>query len=93
MTIKRARAIEDAIRQVLLHHWDPIGVADAPEAANEYDSYIGALYRLLASGADEATIATHLADIQTDAMGLTTKPESVMEVARRLRGINVTLQD
>ncbi len=46
---QRAREIQDSIRQVLLHDWDPIGVADEPAAQDEYDAYVGGVYRLLAS--------------------------------------------
>ena len=35
----RARKIQDAIGEVLMQHWDPIGVNDVPEARGEYDAY------------------------------------------------------
>ena len=35
------REVMRAIRAALMQHWDPIGVADIPEAADEYDSYLG----------------------------------------------------
>jgi hypothetical protein len=39
---KRAVVIQDAIRQILYHDWDPIGVAGlAPP--DEYDHYIAAV--------------------------------------------------
>ena len=44
---ERAKSLQDAIRQVLLHDWDPIGVADVPEAQDEYDSYISQIYGML----------------------------------------------
>jgi hypothetical protein len=45
---KRAAEIQDAIRQVLYRDWDPIGVCGvAPE--DEYDSYIGGVYRILST--------------------------------------------
>jgi hypothetical protein len=47
----RAREIQEQIRQILLHDWDPVGVRDQPSAQREYDSYVGGLYRLLAEGA------------------------------------------
>jgi hypothetical protein len=31
---KRARVIQAAIREVLLNHWDPIGIAGEPAAQN-----------------------------------------------------------
>ena len=36
----RARRYHQAIHHILLHEWDPIGVADEPEAHYEYDSHI-----------------------------------------------------
>jgi hypothetical protein len=42
------------IRALLMAEWDPIGVADIPEAQTEYDSYIGLLAdRLRRSGSIE----------------------------------------
>src|SRR5437867_11803711 len=61
---RRAREIESQIAEILLHDWDPIGVADEPQARDEYDSYIGGVYRLLASGASVAEIEAHLRDIE-----------------------------
>ena len=34
---KRAKRYYDAVREILLREWDPIGVPDVPEAQNEYD--------------------------------------------------------
>jgi hypothetical protein len=87
---QRSREIEDAIRQVLMRDWDPIGIADEPACADEYDSYIGGVYHLLASGADEARIASHLATVQTEMMGLPKQAVFLMDVAQRLREIDVS---
>jgi hypothetical protein len=56
------------IRTILMSKWDPIGVSDVPEAANEYDSYIGGVYELLESGASEERIRAHLCTIEIEAM-------------------------
>ena len=61
--------IESAIRRVLMAKWDPIGVSDEPEAANEYDSYIWGVYGLLKRGASDEEIAEHLLSIETESMG------------------------
>jgi hypothetical protein len=84
----RSRQIEDAIKQVLMHDWDPIGIADEPACGDEYDSYIGGIYHLLASGADDMQISSHLAAVQTEMMGLPQQPVFLIEVARRLREID-----
>jgi hypothetical protein len=36
---ERVGRYHDAVREILLRERDPIGVSDAPEAQNEYDSY------------------------------------------------------
>ena len=37
------------IRRLLMEEWDPIGVKGIPEAADEYDSYRGAVAGMLRS--------------------------------------------
>jgi hypothetical protein len=32
------------VREILMREWDPIGVAGSPEAADEYDSYVGKVH-------------------------------------------------
>jgi len=34
----RARRYHEVIHRILMQTWDPIGVADVPEAQDEYDS-------------------------------------------------------
>jgi hypothetical protein len=77
----------EAIHAVLIDEWDPIGVGDIPEAQDEYDSYIPAIYRLLTEESDFATIASHLDRIQIHAMGLYTGGEKTLEIAKRLREV------
>ena len=48
---ERAREIQRSIAEVLLRNWDPIGVRNVPQAQDEYDAYVGGVYRLIASGA------------------------------------------
>ena len=88
---KRTREIQDSIREILMREWDPIHVQDIPEAQDEYDGYVGGVYRLLASGASEVTIATHLASVERESMGLPTSSEALLAVARHLREIDVRL--
>ena len=95
----RARQIQDDIRAVLLRAWDPIGINDVPEAQDEYDSYVGGVYRLLASGASEDQLIEHLRRIETTSMGLSVPDAShqapwndrLRVVAIRLQGLNVKL--
>ena len=85
-----ARNVEGAIRRVLLRDWDPIGVRDAPEAQDEYDGYVGGAYRLLAAGVTGSDLAEHLARIEHDAMGLSGNRDRFMDVAARLKEIDIT---
>ena len=76
--------IQDRIGRILYEHWDPLVVrGSAP--SDEYDSYIGGVYRLLASGASSEQVAEHLAEIERDALGY---PEATaarnLETARKL---------
>jgi hypothetical protein len=59
------------VREILMREWDPIGVADAPEAADEYDRYAAKAYvMLMDERADEKRIAAYLFDVATKSMGL-----------------------
>lgn len=90
---QQAQAITDSIRQVLLHHWDPIGVMDDPECpCDEYDSYIGELYRYLACGKSAEFIAQHLCTVEEEQMGLGHVPVPArLPVANKLKALNVSL--
>ena len=88
---KKAKEIQEKIRQVLLHDWDPIGVSGIPEAQDEYDSYVGGIYRLLASGASEYQIIERLYNIETVSMGLNGNREGLKGVAEKLAKLDVSL--
>lgn len=90
----QAESITDAIRQVLVRDWDPIGVMDDPEwPRDEYDSYIGEIYRYLARGESLEFIARHLCFIEDKVMGLGRLPESSrLPVAKKLKAIDVSMQ-
>lgn len=66
----RAARYHRAIKSILLHEWDPIGVADVPEARDEYDSYVPGIYKMLISRRDEKDIFDYLWEIETEHMGL-----------------------
>ena len=66
---RHARDLQRQIGEVLLRNWDPLGVASEPECADEYDAYVGPVYRLLASGASDREIAEHLVGLETNVLG------------------------
>jgi len=88
---ERAREIQQRIKEVLLRHWDPVGVAAEPRAQDEYDGYVGGVYRLLASGAEPLVVADHLARLEVEQMGLATPVDKLLPVAQRLCALDVRL--
>ena len=81
--LDRARRYHDGIREILLQ-WDPIGVADVPEAQDEYDSYIGKLYVLLIRHESQQAIVDHLWRVETEHMGLSGNRKHTEAIADRL---------
>ncbi len=90
---QRARQIQAAIRAILLRDWDPIGIyGEGPD--DEYDSYIGGVYRLLATGTSTNEIAEHLRKIEEEAMGVQPRShETLLDVALKLRGLDIRLDE
>jgi len=68
---------------------------DDPEwPRDEYDSYIGEIYRYLARGESVEFIAKHLCFIEEKAMGLGRLQEAArLPVAERLKAIDVSLHE
>jgi hypothetical protein len=60
----------EAVREILLHEWDPIGVAENPECRDEYDRYARTVCRYLREGVDAFKLGAYLAQVQAVAMGL-----------------------
>ncbi len=58
-----------------MREWDPVGVAGIPEAADEYDDYVGRVYvMLMDERATVEQITAYLLDTATDHMGLSHSP-------------------
>ncbi len=84
----KIRAAKLQMRRVLLEEWDPIGIVNEPMAQDEYDSYLGGLYDLLAGNATEAEIAQHLNEVETVNMGGNARPfDELLSVAQSLKRI------
>jgi len=60
----------NVIREILLRHWDPIGICDVPEAADEYDHYAAAILQMLKAGRNRDDLEAYLIDVMTSRMGL-----------------------
>jgi hypothetical protein len=68
--LHRAKSQQDAIRQVLLRDWDPIGVSELPQAQDEYDSYISQIYGMLIRREPRHNLVDFLWWVETEHMGL-----------------------
>jgi hypothetical protein len=80
----RAKVYHAAIREILLNEWDPIGVSRIPEAHDEYDGYVGGVYRLLTTHANRHELFIHLWQIETDHMGLSGNRHHTEAIAEKL---------
>jgi hypothetical protein len=83
---QRARDIQHAIRNVLYRYWDPIGVAgEAPP--DEYDRYIGGVYRLLIQDVTDGEMTKHLRSVSPE--GFEVSRTRLAFVVKKLRAIDV----
>ena len=88
---KRAAEIQDSIRQILYHDWNPIGFAGLLPK-DEYDRYIAPVYRILAGRRSEQELIEFLFRTERDIIGLPRdSPEQLRPVARRLLQLDVRL--
>jgi hypothetical protein len=88
----RAKEIQEAIRAILVRHWDPIGVSDLPMAQDEYDSYIGPVYRVLSSSRSEEEIISFLSHVEANMMGFGAPDrDRLRKVASQLMAVDVSL--
>jgi hypothetical protein len=88
----RALEIQDSIRQVFLRDWDPIGIGDVPDCADEYDSYISPVYRVLAGTRSTDDLVKCLLRIEREEMEIgPTELGDLHSVAQKLLELEVKL--
>lgn len=88
---RRAKEIQQAIREVLRRDWNPIGFDDhLPE--DEYDSYVTPVYRILTDCRSEQELIELLFRTERDIIGLPCKsPDQLRPVPRKLLELDVAL--
>jgi len=65
---REVKEISKAIKEILLIHWDPIGIYKiGPD--DEYDSYIWPIFKLLRNGASITEMADYLYHLEKDIIG------------------------
>jgi hypothetical protein len=78
------RVGERELRSVTMSGWDPIGVADEPLAASEYDNYLAQIVERLRAEVTTDDLAGYLADVRAS-MGLERDVPRDLAAARRMR--------
>ena len=78
------------IRAVFMDEWDPIGVRNIPECADEYDSYVMPLYSILRQRKSETAVLDFLQGAYRDMMGITVPSEKFREIATKFLEIDVS---
>jgi hypothetical protein len=82
--LDRAKRYHEAIREVLLEEWDPIGVSDIAEAADEYDSYIPQICGMLIRREPSGRLFEFPWWAKTEPMGLRGNRAHTTQIAERL---------
>ena len=75
------------VSDVLLHEWDPLGVSEDPDAADEYHGYLPEVYRRVQAGASPDALADALLRVERQSMSLWLPGERLLTVAARLHGL------
>ena len=86
---KDAREVQDAIDRILFESWDPIGMNNVLPR-DEYESYVGPVYRALSNGADEAKIIAVLTELESQ-IGCRAGLPDKRKAAMQLCALNVKL--
>jgi hypothetical protein len=92
---KRVEEIQNEIRQILRFDWNPINIEDLP--LDEYDSYIGSVYRILAGSRSEDDLIKYLDKTAAETIfGMPDKSsdatrEALRPIAKKLLALNVKL--
>jgi hypothetical protein len=72
------------LRELLMRSWDPIGVSGWPDAADEYDSYMGDVATMLREERSIEDLASYLAWAREQRMGLREYRERDLAVAQEV---------
>ncbi|MBC5786397.1 hypothetical protein H8N03_25905 [Ramlibacter sp. USB13] len=81
---ERELALYRAVDEVLHYIWDPIGVAGAPGARDEYYGYLPTVYGMVKDGREALEIARYLGEVAVEGMGLSPDAENDLKVAQTL---------
>lgn len=77
------------ISAILFNDWDPIGMNDHGLLPDEYDIYVPSILRLFQDGANEQQISEQLQTIASEKLGMHTKAQVNLLVAKKLRALMI----
>jgi hypothetical protein len=77
------KSITDDIRKILIRDWDPVGIAEFPEARDEYDGYIPIIERMIEKRGIAEDVARLLLSAEQN-MGVEPNTVRALDVAQRL---------
>jgi hypothetical protein len=83
--LNEAMMKQNAIADILMQNWDPIGISDEPLARDEYQPYVAMVLALLNASASVEMIASKLLDIERTQMGLAGDVNRAQKVAALLK--------
>jgi hypothetical protein len=86
--LSKATKYYNAIKNILLKQWDPIGISGIPEASDEYDSYISEIYKMLINRSPKQDIFDYLWMLETEHMGLYGNINHTEKITCSLMNIN-----
>ncbi|MEC5404066.1 hypothetical protein VOM14_00595 [Paraburkholderia sp. MPAMCS5] len=81
---RHSQALQDAVKEVLLREWDPIGIGAEDAAKDEYDAYVTKVCALIAQRQSVEDVTKYLLWAETEQMGLQADVERARRVAGRL---------
>ena len=80
MNKEKLRELERRIDEVLFYVWDPIGVSDSAASRGEYSPYTMTILKYVLDE-DLKKIASQLAEIESNSMGLAINETKNLEIA------------
>jgi hypothetical protein len=86
------KTLHQAVHYAVLHEWDPIGVANIPEAQDEYDAYVTKICQILRLRNSRGEIAGYLSWLATEQMGLSGNRQETEAFADRLIQLAATIE-
>jgi hypothetical protein len=75
------------VRRVLMEVWNPLGAGGWP--ADEYDSYVWPIVRLLRGAASDEKLHAHLAEVERHYFGQDIAPDHAHAVITALRALSI----